>query len=202
MNFKSMVGCALLATAIMIAITAVIINRKTRREKTSGLKWWRYIFAIVIAFAPLICVWQGVTTGSRLVNIVALFAAFIAYCYFALASFVLAPRVLGIFAGSLLTAPVISGLLALPFSGLGLFLVLGDLTAPYTESRMLNGFLCRTEQYGYSFSGEGLDVELLRPLYGVAFLRVSHTNFSYSQAAPQHDEACEYAYIRLTDSPK
>jgi hypothetical protein len=202
MNFKSLVGCALLATAVMIAITAIIINCKTRRERASGLKWWRYIFAIVIAFAPLICVWQGVTTASRLINIVAIFAAIIAYCYFALASFGLAPKVLGILAGSLLTAPIIIGLLALPFSGLGLFLVLGDVTAPYTESRMPNGFVCRTKQNGYSFSGEELDVELLRPLYGVAFLRVSHNNFSYSQAALQHDEACANVYIRLTNSPK
>jgi hypothetical protein len=58
--------------------------------------------------------------------------------------------------------------------------------------------VCRTQVYGYAFSDEGQDVELLRPLAGIAFLSMARARFSdRDDNAPADSDACAYLYGRL-----
>jgi len=73
---------------------------------------------------------------------------------------------------------------------------------PYTETATNDGMICRTREYGMAASDEGQEVELLRPIYGLAYRKVFSTTVSYRTSAQTHGELCAFASTQWRLSSK
>jgi len=205
MSFHALVTCLLAGIAIVTALIAAAIKRAPtdRGDAVRGRRfYWFYTCALIVVVLSTLGVWRGFYFASSDLNLCALCAATVAYCYFSCASFAVRPRFLGIIAGAILTAPVILVAATLPFTGLALGFVLHDVNAPYTESTISDGMICRTREYGMAASDEGQEVQLLRPIGGIAYRKVFATVVSYSASSGTHAELCAFASSRLRLSPK
>ena len=170
---------------LIYAITASLIGffsfRFVRKKKRDGseVRWWiRYVLALFICAAPILCARLGIFAVWGVFNIGAVLASFLSYCYFSFASFAVRPRAIGIIAGSLLVAPIVMFTLVLPFSILGVMFVLQDIGGPYEVTSMPNGFVCQSKISGSAVGESDQTVELLRPVFGFLMLRVARTSFS------------------------
>jgi len=65
-----------------------------------------------------------------------------------------------------------------------------------------NPAICRTREYGMAASDEGQEVELLRPIYGLAYRKVFSTTVSYRTSAQTHGELCAFASTQWRLSSK
>lgn len=205
MSFHTLVTCLLAGIAIVTAFIAAVIKRAPtdRSDVVRGPRfYWFYTCALLVVVLTTLGVWRGFYFASRELNLCAVCAATVAYCYFSFASFAIRPRSLGIVAGAMLTSPVILMAATLPFAGLALGFILHDVNAPYTESTTSDGVICRTREYGIATSDEGQEVELLRPIGGIAYRKVFATVVSYSTSSGTHAELCEFASTRLRLSLK
>jgi hypothetical protein len=200
MSFHALVTCLLAGIAIVTAVIAAVIKRAPTdtADAVRGRRfYWLYTGALVVVVLTTLGIWQGFYFVSRELNVCAVFAATVAYCYFSFASFAIRPRLLGIIAGAMLTSPAILMAATLPFTGLALGFILHDVNAPYTESTTSDGMICRTREYGMAASNEGQEVELLRPIGGIAYRKVFATVVSYSTSSGTHAELCALASTRL-----
>jgi len=193
MNFTAVVCCLLAAIVVVTAILAAVITRASKDRGDGDLRRRRYVFALIVVLLTALCVSRGLYFASRTMNLCAAFGMVVAYCYFSFASFAIRPKLLGIVAGSTLIAPLILTVAMLPFTGLALGFILHDANAPYSETLTNDGMICRTSEYGMVASDEGQEVELLRPIYGLAYRRVFSTVVSYRTSSQTHGELCAFA---------
>jgi len=202
MNFTATAVRLLIGIAVVTAILAAVITGASKDRGGAGLRRGRYIFALVVVLLTTICVWLGLYFASRMMNLCAALVVAVAYCYFSFASFAIRPKLLGIVAGSTLVAPLILTVGTLPFAGLALGFILYDANVPYTETATNDGMICRTREYGMAASDEGQEVELLRPIYGLAYRKVFSTTVSYRTSAQTHGELCAFASTQWRLSSK
>lgn len=197
-----MVACLLVGVAVVTAILAAVITRASKNRGSEGLRPGRYIFSLIVVLLTAACVWHGLFFASRMMNLGAVLVVAIAYCYFSLASFTIRPKLLGIIVGSTFIAPLILTVVTLPFTGLALGFILHDANPPYAETTTNDGMICRTREYGMAASDEGQEVELIRPIYGLAYRKVFSTAVSYRMSSQTHGELCAFASTQWRLSPK
>ncbi len=121
----------------------------------------------------------GIFFQYRPLSLFAVCLAIAGYLYFSFASFAIRPKKLGIVAGTVLSAPIVIAILTLPFTALGLGFILSDVLEPYKTQQMRDGTLCRIREYGMAASDEGVQVELVRPILGIAYHTVYAVSISY-----------------------
>lgn len=202
MSFAASVACLLAGIAVVTAILAAVIMRASKDRGGAGVRRGRYVFALIVVLMTMLCVWRELYLASRIMNLCAVLVASVAYCYFAFASFAIRPKLLAIMVGSMLIAPLILAMATLPFTGLALGFILHDANTPYTETTTNDGMICRTREYGMAASDEGQEVELLRPIHGLAYRKVFSTAVSHSTSSPKHSELCELASTQWRLSTK
>ncbi len=72
--------------------------------------------------------------------------------------------------------------------------ILGDSVAPYATVEVREGVQCRTKEIGNAAAGDGIQVELVRPLWGFAYKTIYEDSYMYSQNSPP--APCSYAYAQ------
>lgn len=154
-----------------------------------------YVFCVLLACAPAVCGAAGISFQLRSLNFCALLLGISGYIYFAFGSFFVRPKLLGAVTGIVFTTPVVLGILILPVGGLGIMFFLGDIAAPYATVEVRDGVQCRTKEIGNAAAGDGVQVELVRPLWGFAYKTMYEHSYMYSQTSPP--APCGYAYAQL-----
>jgi hypothetical protein len=174
-----------LAVALMIMVLWACLRSRSKA----------YMLGVLLACAPLIFGAAGIFFQLRSLNFCVLLSGIAGYIYFAFASFSIRPKLLGIATGIVFTTPVVLAILILPAGGLGVMFILGDIAAPYSTVEVRDGVQCRIKEIGNAAAGDGVQVELVRPLWGFAYKTMYENSYMYSQASPP--APCEYAYARL-----
>ncbi|NML30146.1 hypothetical protein [Paraburkholderia antibiotica] len=145
-------------TAVAVALAALIAwGCISLRSRT-------YVIAAALTCFTLVMAACGFSFQSRTLNVGMIFGAVAGYAYLSFASFALRPKALGIATGAALTAPLILAVFSLPVTGLGIMFILDDMAAPYRTEQVRDGIVCRTKEIGNAASGDGVQVELIRPV--------------------------------------
>lgn len=201
MNFLALVTCLLAGIAIVTAFVAARIKHAPLGKRSSARErwfYWMYTFALVVVLLTTSGIWLGFSFVSNALNFCAVGAATLAYCYLSFASFAVRPRLLGIVAGAVLTAPVILAVATLPITGLALAFILHDVNVPYVQTTTSDGMICRTQEDGMAASDEEREVQLLRPVGRIAYRKVFAMAISYRvSSGGTHSELCAFASSRL-----
>lgn len=195
----------LAAGAIAIAVLGVIARREPKVLLGADRSTW-YIASLLIVLTIGLSAQEGFYFASHIWNACAILVAIFGYCYVAFASFVIRPRLLGITLGLILVVPIA----LFPLTGLALGFILNDVSAPVIETQTANGLICQTYEYGMAVSDEGKVVNLIRPMYGIAYHKIFSRNVSYltstgfsGLSSPNsHGELCAFAVKLLQASGK
>lgn len=179
----------MLGRVVLVALIAMVLWSCVRSHSKA------YVFCVLLACVPLTFGAAEISFQLRYLNFFVVLAGVAGYIYFAFASFSVRPKLLGVVTGIVLTTPVILGVLILPFGALGVMFLVGDIAAPYSAVEVREDVQCRTKEIGNAATGDGIQVELIRPLWGFAYKTVYEISYMYSQTSPP--APCEYAYTQL-----
>lgn len=118
-------------------------------------------------------------------NILALCAAYAAYCLLAFSCLRLASKPLRVAAMAVAALPIAAGYVVGTIGFMGLGLIIADVTQPPTKVQTLEGGLvCRVTEWGGAFSDSGVTLSVFRPLGPVLEQRMARHSVSYSTDAP------------------
>lgn len=144
--------------------------------------------AAILLLSVAVCWSIDLEFAWRLLNWIALAAAYLAWCTLMGALFRLPPRALGLALGTLGSVSLIPGLVLTTVGILGLMFFVGDYAAPPAKLvRLPSGLDCVVTKWGNATTDDGHDVHLYRYISWLPVLRRQVRRLIVNETYPTRD---------------